>query len=139
MMSRIIALDFGLKRIGIAITDESNKLAFGLETVDCQDIIRILKKKITDYNVQKIVIGKPIKMNNTPSQIEPNILKFIKKIKKQFDMIKIERYDERFTSIVAKKTIANSGLKKNKKKDKKLIDKISATLILQSYLKNKEI
>ena len=78
-------------------------------------------------------------MNNTPSQIEPNILKFIKKIKKQFDMIKIERYDERFTSIVAKKTIANSGLKKNKKKDKKLIDKISATLILQSYLKNKEI
>ena len=139
MMSRIIALDFGLKRIGIAISDESNKLAFGLETADYKDIIRILKKKITDYNVEKIVIGKPIKMNNTPSQIEPNILKFIKKIKKQFDMIKIERYDERFTSIVAKKTIANSGLKKNKKKDKKLIDKISATLILQSYLKNKEI
>ena len=137
MMSRIIALDFGLKRIGIAITDESNKLAFGLETVDNKDIISILKK-ITDYNVEKIVIGKPIKMNNTPSQIEPNILKFIQKIKKQFDMIKIERYDERFTSIVAK-TIADSGLRKNKKKDKKLIDKISATLILQSYLKNKEI
>ena len=139
MMSRIIALDFGLKRIGIAITDESNKLAFGLETVDYKDIIRILKKKITDYNVETIVVGKPIKMNNTPSLIEPNILKFIQKIKKQFDMIKIERYDERFTSILAKKAIDNSGLKKNKKKDKRLVDKISATLILQSYLKNKEI
>ncbi len=139
MMSRIIALDFGLKRIGIAITDESNKLAFGLETVDYKDIIRILKKKLTDYNVETIVVGKPIKMNNTPSLIEPNILKFIQKIKKQFDMIKIERYDERFTSILAKKAIANSGLKKNKKKDKRLVDKISATLILQSYLKNKEI
>ncbi len=139
MMSRIIALDFGLKRIGIAITDESNKLAFGLETVDYKDIIRILKKKLTDYNIETIVVGKPIKMNNTPSLIEPNILKFIQKIKKQFDMIKIERYDERFTSIVAKKAITNSGLKKNKKKDKRLVDKISATLILQSYLKNKEI
>jgi len=139
MMSRIIALDFGLKRIGIAITDESNKLAFGLETVDYKDIIRILKKKLTDYNVETIVVGKPIKMNNTPSLIEPNILKFIQKIKKQFDMIKIERYDERFTSILAKKAIDNSGLKKNKKKDKRLVDKISATLILQSYLKNKEI
>ena len=134
MMSRIIALDFGLKRIGIAITDESNKLAFGLETVDYKDIIRILKKKLTDYNVETIVVGKPIKMNNTPSLIEPNILKFIQKIKKQFDMIKIERYDERFTSILAKKAIDNSGLKKNKKKDKRLVDKISATLILLSLI-----
>ena len=134
MMSRIIALDFGLKRIGIAITDESNKLAFGLETVDYKDIIRILKKKLTDYNVETIVVGKPIKMNNTPSLIEPNILKFIQKIKKQFYMIKIERYDERFTSILAKKAIDNSGLKKNKKKDKRLVDKISATLILLSLI-----
>ena len=133
-MSRIIALDFGLKRIGIAITDDSNKLAFGIETSDYSDIIKTLRKIIKQNQIGTIVVGKPVKMNNIPSLIERNIQNFIKKLKKEFSSIDIERYDERFTSIIAKKAIRTSSLNKNKKRDKKLVDKVSATLILQSYL-----
>ena len=133
-MSRIIALDFGLKRIGIAITDDSNKLAFGIETSDYSDIIKTLRKIIKQNQIGTIVVGKPVKMNNIPSLIERNIQDFIKKLKKEFSSIDIERYDERFTSIIAKKAIRTSSLNKNKKRDKKLVDKVSATLILQSYL-----
>ena len=133
-MSRIIALDFGLKRIGIAITDDSNKLAFGIETSDYSDIIKTLRKIIKQNQIGTIVVGKPVKMNNIPSIIERNIQNFIKKLKKEFSSIDIERYDERFTSIIAKKAIRTSSLKKNKKRDKKLVDMVSATLILQSYL-----
>ena len=133
-MSRIIALDFGLKRIGIAITDDSNKLAFGIETSNYSDIIKTLRKIIKQNQIRTIVVGKPVKMNNIPSLIERNIQNFIKKLKKEFSSIDIERYDERFTSIIAKKAIRTSSLNKNKKRDKKLVDKVSATLILQSYL-----
>lgn len=133
-MSRIIALDFGLKRIGIAITDDSNKLAFGIETSNYSDIIKTLRKITKQNQIRTIVVGKPVKMNNIPSLIERNIQNFIKKLKKEFSSIDIERYDERFTSIIAKKAIITSSLKKNKKRDKKLVDKVSATLILQSYL-----
>ena len=133
-MSRIIALDFGLKRIGIAITDDSNKLAFGIETSDYSDIIKTLRKIIKQNQIGTIVVGKPVKMNNIPSLIERNIQNFIKKLKKEFSSIDIERYDERFTSIIAKKAIRTSSLNKKKKRDKKLVDKVSATLILQSYL-----
>tara|TARA_B100001057_G_scaffold181501_1_gene182235 strand:- start:912 stop:1328 length:417 start_codon:yes stop_codon:yes gene_type:complete len=133
-MSRIIALDFGLKRIGIAITDDSNKLAFGIETSNYSDIIKTLRKITKQNQIRTIVVGKPVKMNNIPSLIERNIQNFIKKLKKEFSSIDIERYDERFTSIIAKKAIRTSSLNKNKKRDKKLVDKVSATLILQSYL-----
>ena len=133
-MSRIIALDFGLKRIGIAITDDSNKLAFGIETSDHSDIIKTLREITKQNQIRTIVVGKPVKMNNIPSLIERNIQNFIKKLKKEFSSIDIERYDERFTSIIAKKAIRTSSLNKNKKRDKKLVDKVSATLILQSYL-----
>tara|TARA_B100001093_G_scaffold307665_1_gene293633 strand:- start:482 stop:898 length:417 start_codon:yes stop_codon:yes gene_type:complete len=135
-MSRIIALDFGLKRIGIAITDDSNKLAFGIETSDHSDIIKTLREITKQNQIRTIVVGKPVKMNNIPSLIERNIQNFIKKLKKEFSSIDIERYDERFTSIIAKKAIRTSSLNKNKKRDKKLVDKVSATLILQSYLQN---
>ena len=138
-MSRIIALDFGLKRIGIAITDDSNKLAFGIETSDYSDIIKALRVITKQYDVGVFVVGKPLKMNNIPSLIECNIQKFIKKLKKEFSSIVIERYDERFTSKIAKNAISSSRLNKNKKRDKKLVDKVSATLILQSYLQKKSL
>ena len=138
-MSRIIALDFGLKRIGIAITDDSNKLAFGIETSDYSDIIKTLRCITKQYDVGVFVVGKPLKMSNIPSLIECNIQKFIKKLKKEFSSIVIERYDERFTSKIAKNAISSSRLNKNKKRDKKLVDKVSATLILQSYLQKKSL
>ena len=138
-MSRIIALDFGLKRIGIAITDDSNKLAFGIETSDYSDIIKTLRGITKKYDVGVFVVGKPLNMNNIPSLIECNIQDFIKKLKKEFSNIVIERCDERFTSKIAKKAINSCRLNKNKKRDKKLVDKVSATLILQSYLQKKSL
>ena len=136
-MSKIIAIDYGLKRIGIAISDESQILAFGLNTISNLEIISFLRETIKKENVNILVIGKPLKKDNTPSEIENIILGFIKKLKIIFPQIIIERYDERFTSIIAKKTIIESGINKKKRADKKLVDKISATLILQSFLEKK--
>ena len=136
-MSKIISIDYGLKRIGIAITDELKMFAFGLTTVSNFDIISFLKKTINEEEVDTIVIGKPLQSNNNPSEIEDQILLFIKKLKKIFPKIIITRYDERFTSLIAKQTISNSGINKKKRMNKSLVDKISATIILQSYLEKK--
>tara|TARA_B100000929_G_scaffold203611_1_gene161945 strand:- start:56 stop:466 length:411 start_codon:yes stop_codon:yes gene_type:complete len=136
-MSKIVAIDYGLKRIGIAITDELRMFAFGLTTISNSEIIPFLKKTINKEQVDTIVIGKPLQSNNRPSEIEDQILLFIKKLNKIFPKIIITRYDERFTSLLAKQTINNSGIKKKKRKNKGLVDKISATIILQSYLEKK--
>lgn len=136
-MSKIIAIDYGLKRIGVAISDESRVLAFGLDTVSVSDIIPFLTQIVNKEHIDIFVIGKPLQKDNTQSEIENEILRFIKKLKLIFPQIVIERYDERFTSLIAKKTIIESGINKKKRADKKLVDKISATLILQSFLEKK--
>ena len=136
-MSKIVAIDYGLKRIGIAISDELRVFAFGLTTVSNSEIIPFLKKTINKEQVDTIVIGKPLQSNNKPSEIEDQILLFIKNLNKIFPKIIITRYDERFTSLLEKKTINNSGITKKKRKNKSLVDKISATIILQSYLEKK--
>tara|TARA_B110000003_G_scaffold91569_1_gene93776 strand:+ start:2444 stop:2854 length:411 start_codon:yes stop_codon:yes gene_type:complete len=136
-MSKIIAIDYGLKRIGIAISDESQILAFGLNTISNLEIISFLREIIEKENVNILVIGKPLQKNNSPSEIESSIILFIKKLNINFPQIIIKRYDERFTSLIAKKTIIESGIKKMKRRNKDLVDKISATIILQSYLENK--
>ena len=136
-MSKILAIDYGLKRIGIAITDELRMFAFGLNTISNSEIIPFLIKTINKEKVDTIVIGKPLQSNSRPSQIEDQILLFIKKLNKIFPKIIITRYDERFTSLLAKQTINNSGITKKKRKNKSLVDKISATIILQSYLEKK--
>tara|TARA_B100000768_G_C11284365_1_gene381081 strand:- start:8286 stop:8696 length:411 start_codon:yes stop_codon:yes gene_type:complete len=136
-MYKIVAIDYGLKRIGIAISDESRILAFGLTTVSNSEINSYLNQLLKKEKVDTFVIGKPLQNNNSPSQIEDVILFFIKKINKLFPHIIIERYDERFTSIIAKKTILDSGVNKKRRSNKDLVDKISATIILQSYLENK--
>tara|TARA_B110000438_G_scaffold61458_1_gene61733 strand:- start:17829 stop:18239 length:411 start_codon:yes stop_codon:yes gene_type:complete len=136
-MSKIIAIDYGLKRIGIAISDESQILAFGLNTISNLEIISFLRETIEKENVNILVIGKPLQKNNSPSEIESSIILFIKKLNINFPQIIIKRYDERFTSLIAKKTIIESGIKKMKRRNKDLVDKISATIILQSYLENK--
>ena len=136
-MSKIIAIDYGLKRIGIAISDESRILSFGLETISNSEIIPYLTQIKNKEDIDIFVIGKPLKKDNTPFEIENEIIRFVKKLKITFPQIIIERYDERFTSLIAKKTIIESGINKKKRRNKKLVDKISATLILQSYLENK--
>ena len=135
-MPKIVALDFGLKRIGLAITDDLNIIASGLDTVMTHKIIPFLKELTNKFEIQTFVIGKPVQKDNSPSEIEYDILNFIKILYKTFPDINIDRYDERFTSVIAHKTIISSGIKKSKRKNKFLVDKISATVILQSYLEN---
>lgn len=135
-MSKIVALDFGMKRIGVAITDDLNIIASGLDTVSNENIISFLKNLISKNNINIIVVGKPMQKNNQPSDVEFEILKFIKKLKSNFPFIKLDRCDERFTSVIAKRVILDSGVNKTKRRNKSLVDKISATIILQSYLEN---
>ena len=133
-MSKIVALDFGTKRIGVAITDDLNIIASGLDTVSNENILSFLKNLTSKNKIDIIVIGKPLQKNNQPSDVEFEILKFINVLKNNFPLIKLERYDERFTSVIAKKVILESGINKVKRRNKSLVDKISATIILQSYL-----
>ena len=133
-MSRILALDYGTKRVGIAVTDPLQMIANSLETVETKNLLSYLENYIAKENVVCIVIGLAMRLHNVHSEIEREIVRFIVTLKKKFPTIKIDRQDERFTSKMAYKTIIESGIGKEKRKDKTLVDKISATIILQSYL-----
>jgi putative Holliday junction resolvase len=136
-MARILAIDFGLKRTGLAVTDELQIIASGLTTVLTVDLIPFLKDYIKKEKIELFLIGEPKQMNNEPSESEAFIIPFIKNLESVFPNIPIKRVDERFTSKMAFQTMIDSGLKKNQRKNKALIDEISATLILQSYLYSK--
>ena len=136
-MGRLLAIDYGSKRTGVAVTDEMQIIASGLTTVDTNNIINFLKSYIDKESVDLILIGLPKQMNNELSESEPLILKFIKTLDKELPDIPTHRVDERFTSKMAFQTMIDSGLNKKKRKNKALVDEISATLILQSYLYNK--
>ncbi len=133
-MGRLLALDYGKKRTGIAITDELQLIASGLTTVRTFELIDFLKKYTEKENVQKFIVGEPRQMDNTPSESEALIGPFLNRLKKVFPHIPVERHDERFTSKMAFQTMIDSGLKKKKRRDKALVDEISATIILQAYL-----
>lgn len=136
-MARILAIDYGLKRTGIAVTDELQIIASGLTTVNTKELLNFLKDYLSKEEVELIIVGEPKQMDNTASESEALILPFLEKLKKQFPLIPIQRIDERFTSKMAFQTMIDGGLKKNQRKNKALIDEISATLILQSYLYSK--
>ena len=136
-MGRLLAIDYGSKRCGIAVTDEMQIIASGLTTVEAKKLIPFLKTYCKDESVDLFLIGLPKQMNNELSESEPLILKFFELLKKQIPLIPIERVDERFTSKMAFQTMIDSGLKKKQRQNKALVDEISATLILQSYLHNK--
>ena len=133
-MARIIALDFGKQRTGIAVTDELQLIASGLTTINTKDLLQYLKEYTAKENIAGIVVGEPKQWDNTPSESEVSIQIFLKKLRTSFPLIPIDRQDERFTSKVAFQTMIDSGLKKKQRRNKELIDEISATLILQSYL-----
>tara|TARA_B100000242_G_scaffold73029_1_gene46684 strand:- start:1334 stop:1744 length:411 start_codon:yes stop_codon:yes gene_type:complete len=134
-MSKVLAIDYGKKRCGFAISNEDQSIAFPLDTVDNQEIYHYIKNIIEYENIVKFVIGLPRNNSNDLFNLENEIKLFIKKIKLDYPKLGIFREDERYTSSIAKLLIAKSDLKKTKRENKKLIDKISATIILQSFLK----
>ena len=136
-MARILAIDYGKKRCGIAVTDELQIIASGLKTIATPDILNFLKTYTATENVELILVGEPKQMDNTPSESEALILAFLQKFKNTFPTIPVKRIDERFTSKIALQTMLHSGLKKKQRQNKALVDEISATLILQSYLYSK--
>lgn len=136
-MGRILAIDFGKKRTGIAVTDELQIIASGLTTVNTSELISFLKDYTQKENVELFLVGKPKQMDNSDSESEVLILPFLEKLEKAIPSIPIKRVDERFTSKMAFQTMIDSGLKKKQRQNKALVDEISATIILQSYLYNK--
>lgn len=134
---RVLAIDYGQKRTGIAVTDELQLIASGLTTVETPLLFDFLKSYFIKEKVEKVLIGDPKQMNNEPSQSAPLINAFVEKFKAQFPDMEIERVDERFTSKMAFQTMIDGGLKKKQRQNKALVDEISATILLQDYLSGK--
>jgi putative Holliday junction resolvase len=136
-MGRIIGIDYGLKRIGLAVTDPLQIFASPLTTVSPAEFNNFIKSYIKTDEVDAFVIGYPVQMNNQPSASVTYINPFIKKLKKEYPEIHIYLADERFTSQMALRTMIDGGVKKKDRQDKSMVDKISASIILQSYLDNR--
>ncbi len=136
-MGRIMAIDYGTKRIGIAVTDPNRIISTGLDTVHPKDIIQFLKKYFETEKVDCIVVGEPKQMNATDSDSAVHANQFVKLLGKNFPSIPVERYDERFTSKMAQQAILMSGVKKKDRQNKDLVDMTSAVIILQSFMESK--
>jgi len=137
ILARILAFDYGEKRTGIAITDELQIIASGLTTVETKKIFSFLTAYLKTENVELFIVGEPKQMNNMVSESEQLIQVFVTKLGQTFPKIPIKRIDERFTSKMAFQSMLDSGLKKKYRQNKSLIDEISATIILQTYLLQK--
>lgn len=137
-MARIIALDIGGKRTGIAVTDPFQMIATGLDGIDTSQLVDYLKKYMAIEKVECIVIGKPVQMDNTASESWGFIQQQAELIRKNFEGIIIEFYDERFTSKIALQSMKMAGAGKADMKNKKTVDKVSAIIILQNYLESKK-
>ena len=133
-MARIMAFDYGTKRIGIAVTDPLKLIANGLSTIHPKDVVEFLKKYLKTEQVETFVLGEPRQMNGAASQSAQHVKGFATILNKHFPEIPVVMIDERFTSKMASATIAQSGLKKHARQDKALIDTVAATIILQSYM-----
>ncbi|MDB4583614.1 Holliday junction resolvase RuvX [Draconibacterium sp.] len=136
-MGRILAIDYGKKRIGLAVTDPGQIIANRLTTVPTHTIWDFLNDYFQKENVESVVVGYPKKMNNEPSESVRFINPFLKKFQKIYPKIKLDIFDERFTSKIAFQTMIDGGIGKHKRKDKAMVDAISATIILQGYLEQK--
>lgn len=138
-LSKYLGIDFGIKKSGVSISDSNKLISFPLETIETKNLLDYIRQISIDENIEIVVIGKPLKLNNEIHDLEEEIVKFIKSLKNYLPNIQVERIDERFTSKISKQIIINSGVGKKNRRDKLIIDKISASLILESYLiqKNK--
>ena len=138
-MARILAIDYGQKRTGIAVTDTMQMIANGLTTVETKDLEKFVIDYMAKEDVSTIVIGKPTQMNGEDSENMKRIEPFFNRLKKLFPDKKITYYDERFTSVLAHQAMLQSGISKKARQNKALVDKISATIILEDYMQSKHI
>lgn len=134
-MARILAIDYGIKRTGIAVTDEMQLIASGLTTIATPTLFSFLNDYLTNEKVEKVIIGEPKQMNGLPSESAVYIEQFCVEFKKTYPNMPLVKVDERFTSKLAFKTMIDSGLNKKKRQNKALIDEIAATILLQDYIK----
>ena len=135
-MARIVALDFGKKRTGIAVTDPSQIIASALDTVDTGELIGYLKKYFAKEEIEKVLIGYPLNFDNSATDATPLVDKFIPKFQHVFPAVPIEKIDERLSSRMASQAIAEMGLKKKDREQKELIDSVSAVILLQEYIQS---
>lgn len=136
-MGRILAIDYGRKRTGIAVTDPCQIIANGLTTVSTHELFDFIMNYIKIEQVDRIIIGLPRQMSGELSENEKNIRPFVNRLKKVLPQMPVEFYDERFTSVLAHRAMLDGGLKKKDRQNKALVDEISATIILQSYMESK--
>ena len=137
-MSRIMAIDYGKKRTGIAVSDVLQMIANGLTTVPTHELMDFILKYVEKEPVERIVVGHPKQMNNEDSENMKRITPFVNQLKKKLPHIPVEMVDERFTSVLAHQAMIDGGLKKKARQDKALVDEISATIILQSYMESRK-
>lgn len=136
-MSRILAIDYGKKRTGIAVTDPMQIIANGLTTVATHELMDFLLQYVQKESVERIVVGHPKQMNNEDSENMKRIVPFVNQLRKKLPNMPVELVDERFTSVLAHQAMLAGGLKKKERQNKALVDEISATIILQSYMESK--
>ncbi len=135
-MARILSIDYGGKRTGIAVTDPLQIIATGLTTIDSKELIPFLKKYFATEEVELIIIGMPVNWDESDTHATPLVKEAIKKLKKEFPAMPVKEVDERYTSKMAKDAMLQMGLKKKDRRDKKLVDEIAATIMLQEYMQN---
>lgn len=135
-MGRILAIDYGKKRTGLAVTDPAQIIANGLTTVDTAKLWEFLTDYVSREAVDRIVVGMPVQMNGQPSDNQRNITPFVNRWRESYPSIPIVEYDERFTSVMAQRTMIDAGLGRMARRNKALVDEISATIILQSYMES---
>ncbi|MBP3260533.1 MAG: Holliday junction resolvase RuvX [Prevotella sp.] len=137
-MARILSIDYGKKRTGLAVTDPLQLIAGGLATVATSELFEWLSQYVSRESVERIVIGEPRQPNGQPSENLARVQQFVNRWRKQMPQIPIEYYDERFTSVLAHQAMLEGGLKKKARQDKALVDEISATIILQDYMRSRK-
>ncbi|MBL4623812.1 MAG: Holliday junction resolvase RuvX [Flavobacteriales bacterium] len=136
-MGRIMAIDYGTKRVGIAVTDSLQIIASALDTVHSTEVLSYIVTYCQKEDVETIVVGEPKKLNNESADVEQHIKGFIKNLQKQLPTVEIQREDERFTSKIAFQSMIDSGLSKKKRSQREIVDQVSATLILQSFMERR--
>ncbi len=132
--TKYIGIDYGVKRTGVSISDYNKVISFPLDTIETPKLMIYLEDLIPNEKIEKVIIGKPLKLNNQIHELENDISKFIKSLQFVFPKIIIERIDERYTSKISNSIIRQSGINQKSRMNKSIIDKISASLILESYL-----
>lgn len=138
-MARLLAIDYGKKRTGLAVSDEMQMIAGGLTTVPTAELLDFLIGYVSREPVERIIVGLPKQMNNEPSENMRRITPFVNRLRKVLPDIPVEFHDERFTSVLAQRTIIEAGIKKMARRNKELVDEVSATIILQSYMESKRM